>query len=480
MASKTLRTMTAGNPAKLILLFSLPLMVGNIFQQLYTVVDTVVVGQALGVSALAALGACDWINWLVLGLVRGLGQGFSILMAQRFGAGDEEGLKKVTGNSVLLAAGAALFFLALSQLLARPMLLMLDTPAQIIESSLSYLRIIFGGIPVVMAYNLLSAMLRALGDGKTPLYAMIIASLTNVALDVLFVFGFHWGIEGAAGATVMAQCISAVYCFLRIRRISVLRVRKAHFRLDRSLSIRLLGLGFPIAFQEAIISVGGMIVQSVVNGFGVLFIAGFTATNKLYGVLEVAAISYGYALTTYTGQNYGAKNAARISLGMKYSLYIAMGFSLIISTCMFVFGRNILSMFISGTPDQAAQTLQIAFSYLSIMSIFLPILYLLHVFRSCIQGMGGSVLSMVSGIAEFLMRTVCALALPLLVGSQGIFFAEVLAWFGADAVLIPSYFHCIRAARRLVSSQSAAAGPTDPPDPPDPPADAPMTVSPSA
>lgn len=171
-------------------------------------------------------------------------------MAQRFGAGDEGGLKKVTGNAILLAAAAAVFFLFLSQALARPMLMMLDTPEEIIGTSLSYLRIIFAGIPIVMAYNLLSAMLRALGDGKTPLIAMIIASLTNVALDVLFVFGFHWGIEGAAAATVIGQGVSALYCFWRIRKISVLHVRKAHFRLERALAVRLLGLGFPSPFRK--------------------------------------------------------------------------------------------------------------------------------------------------------------------------------------------------------------------------------------
>ncbi len=454
MANVKLRTMTEGNPAKLILLFSLPLMLGNVFQQLYTVVDTVVVGQALGVSALAALGACDWTNWMVLGFVRGLAQGFSILMAQRFGAKDEEGLKKVTGNSIVLAAFCSVFFLVVSQIFAKPMLEILSTPDEIIGLSLSYLRVIFGGIPIVMAYNLLSGMLRALGDSKTPLQAMVIAALTNVVLDVLFVFGFHWGIIGAAAATVAAQCISALFCLARIRHIRVLHVKKAHFHLQKDLCVRLLGLGLPVGLQEGIICLGGMIIQSVVNGFGVLFIAGFTATNKLYGVLEVAAISYGYALTTYTGQNYGAGLKERIRLGVRQSFWISMGFSVVISLCMLLFGKNILTMFISGTPEEAAKTLDIAFHYLTIMSLFLPVLYILHVFRSSILGMGGGMLSMVSGVAEFVMRTGCALLLPLAVGPEGIFFAEVLAWFGADFVLIPSYFYRIK---KMALLQSVSA-----------------------
>lgn len=208
MASQT-KNMTTGKPGKLILSFALPLMLGNVFQQLYTVVDTMVVGKYLGVNALAALGAADWMNWMMLGIVQGFTQGFGILMAQKFGAGKEDQLKKVIGNSVFLSAVFAIFLVLLGQTIAVPVLKLLQTPETILGDTLLYLRIMFAGIPIVMAYNLLACILRSLGDGKTPLHAMIVASFTNIALDLLFVMVFHWGIAGAAIATLLAQLVSA-------------------------------------------------------------------------------------------------------------------------------------------------------------------------------------------------------------------------------------------------------------------------------
>ncbi len=442
-----IQNMTEGKPLKLILGFSLPLMVGNVFQQLYTVVDTMVVGQALGVGALAALGASDWLNWMVLGIVQGFAQGFSIKMSHEFGAGEYRRLCKTIANSLLLALGTSLALLAASQFFARPILLLLQTPEAIVADSLSYLRIMFAGIPVVMAYNILAAILRALGDGKTPLYAMVVAALINVALDLLFVLGFGWGIRGAAAATIIAQVCSGLFCLVVIRRVEILRFEKSDFRMSGALGIHLMKLGLPMAFQNGIIAVGGMIVQSVVNGFGVLFIAGFTATNKLYGVLEVAATSYGYAMVTYVGQNLGAKRMDRISSGMRSALVVAMGTSALIAAAMFLFGKLILGCFISGTPEDVAVTMDIAYFYLAVMSAFLPILYILHVVRSALQGMGDTFLPMLSGIAEFLMRTGSALVLPLFMGEQGIFYAEILAWAGADVILVTSYFLRMRGMR---------------------------------
>lgn len=436
--------MTEGKPGKLILAFALPLMVGNVFQQLYTVVDTIVVGKVLGVYALAALGASDWMNWLMLSVVQGFAQGFGILMAQEFGAGQFSRLKKVIGNSGILAIVSALLLVLVGQLLTRPVLGLLHTPAEIMDNALLYLRIVFAGIPIVMAYNLFACMLRSLGDGKTPLHAMVVASIANIVLDALFVIGFHWGIGGAAAATLTAQLISALYCLYHILKIEVLKPSRKDFRPEAAICRKLLALGSPMAFQNCIISVGGMIVQSVVNGFGVIFIAGFTATNKLYGILEIAATSYGYAMITYVGQNKGAGKTERIHKGVRSALLIALATSVVIGVFMLLFGRPILSWFISGTPDEVEQTMQIAYLYLAIMSLFLPILYILYVIRSSLQGMGYTVLPMVSGIAEFIMRTATALLLPLAVGEIGIFFAEIAAWIGADIVLVISWFVTIK------------------------------------
>lgn len=440
-----IKSMTEGHPSSLIFSFALPLMVGNVFQQLYTVVDTMVVGKFLGVGALAALGATDWMNWMMLGIIQGFTQGFGILMAQEFGAKKYEDLRKSVGNSTVLSLLSSVFLLVTGQLLARPVLMFLQTPPEILENALLYLRIMYAGVPVVMAYNLLAAILRSLGDGRTPLHAMIVAAVTNIILDLIFVPVLGWGIAGAAAATLIAQLVSSLFCLYHIGKIELLKLSSRHFRFqDRHLPLRLFLLGFPMAFQNAIISVGGMIVQFVVNGFGVIFIAGFTATNKLYGVLEVAATSYGYAMVTYTGQNLGARKTERIRRGVKAALLIALFTSLIIAGAMLLGGRVILGWFISGTPTEARQALQIAYYYLAVMSICLPILYTLHITRSAIQGMGNTLLPLVSGIAEFIMRAVTAIFLPVLIGEKGIFYAEVMAWTGATVILVISYFAVIK------------------------------------
>ncbi len=447
--STHIKKMTEGKPASLILSFALSLMAGNIFQQLYTVVDTIVVGKGLGVQALAALGAADWLNWMVLGIIQGLTQGFGILMAQEFGAKREDMLRKAVGNSVCLSVIFMVILTTAGQVMITPVLHILQTPGDIIGNASLYLRIMFAGIPIVMMYNLLACILRALGDGRTPLNAMIVASFTNIALDILFVLVFRFGIAGAAAATLIAQLVSDFFCIYHIRRIEILSFKKTDFRLHQGMTRKLLFLGSPMAFQNAVIAVGGMIVQSVVNGFGVIFIAGFTATNKLYGLLEIAATSYGYAMVTYVGQNLGAGKIRRIRRGVRSAVMIGIVTAAMIAVAMLLGGKYILSLFISGTPEEYEMTMGIAYYYLAIMSICLPVLYLLHVVRSAIQGMGNTVLPMLSGIAEFIMRTVSALLLPVLIGQNGIFFAEILAWAGADVILVSSYFVKIRGYRGL-------------------------------
>ena len=315
------KDMTTGSPAKLLFGFSLPLMLGNVFQQFYTIVDTIIVGRGVGMQALASIGAADWLNWLFLWMAAGMTQGFSILFAQNYGGKDEKSLHKSIGNAVILTIGAAVVLTAAGELVASPMLALLKTPENIVAGSLTYLRVMIGGLTVIMFYNLEASLLRALGDGRSPLTAMVIASCTNIGLDLLFVMGFRLGIAGAAVATLMAQGISCIYCFVVLRRVPFLKLKRQDFAIDISLAKRLLRLGMPVMFQDAIISIGGMVLQSVINGFGVLFVAGFTATNKLYGILETAAISYGYAISTFVAQNKGAgRNFLCRDSGMSESL----------------------------------------------------------------------------------------------------------------------------------------------------------------
>ena len=446
--AQRIRSMTEGSPTRLIFTFALPLMVGNVFQQLYTVVDTAVVGQFVGVGALASLGAADSPNWGVLGIIQGLTQGFSILMAQHFGAKDYRELSRTVGVSTTLCVLFTVLLGVGGQLWAGPLLRVLNTPEDVLGGALLYLRIVYGGIPAIMAYNFLAAILRALGDSKTPLYAIVVAALMNVVLDLLFVVGFHWGIAGAAIATVVSQVASAIYCFLNVRRISILSVQRQDLRPEKVLTLTLLKLGFPMALQNAIIAVGSMVVQFVINGYGMLFLAGFTATNKLYGILEIAASSYGFAVTSYVGQNLGARLVGRIKKGMRSAVVIAVITSVVITFAMLFFGRLVLGLFISGDPGEVEASLNIAFHYLSIMAVCLPILYLLYIYRSGLMGLGDTVVPMVSGIAEMIVRMGVVLLLPLVMGQEGVYYAEVGAWTAAALILAGAYYLRIRALSR--------------------------------
>ena len=432
--------MTKGNPYKLILQFALPLMLGNIFQQMYTLVDTMVVGKGVGVDALAAVGASDWLNWMSLGMLSGIAQGFSIPMAQEFGAGHREKLRKTIGNAMSLSAICAIAMLVILQLAALPVLTLLKTPEEILPMALLYIRIFCAGIPISMAYNLLAAALRAMGDGKSPLYAMIVASITNIVLDILIVIVFPFGIAGAAVATLIAQAVAAGYCYVAMSQIGGLKLTKADFALEKQRTEHLLKLSMPLAFQNAVICIGGMIVQFVVNGFGVLFIAGYTATNKLYGLLEMAAVSFGYAISTYVGQNVGAGEYRRLKSGHVAALVVSRFTSFVITAVMLIFGKLFIGMFLSGTPEEIKAAGAVAWRYLLFMSLALPALYLLYVYRSALQGMGNTVVPMLSGILEFVMRTGMVLGLTVFIGSDGIFWAEISAWIGAAVLLGISYY----------------------------------------
>ena len=433
--------MTEGKPMKLLFAFALPLMFGNIFQQLYTVVDTAIVGKGVGMSALAALGTVDWLTWMMLAIAQGMSQGFCVRIAQKFGEGDEQGMKLFIGQSAKLAVILAFLLMAAAHLGLPFFLMLLQVPDELIGMSRIYTRILFTGIPIVFLYNYCAAVLRAVGDSKTPLIAMVAASITNIVLDIIFVFPFQWGIAGAAVATVIAQCLSGAVCVLKIVKTPELHFGKEHLRKNPEIIGNLLKIGTPGAIKYIIISVGGMVVQAVVNGFGTTFIAGFTATNKLYGILEVAAISYGNAVTTYVGQNFGATEYQRIKKGMGAAVLLAAITSVIIAVLMFVFGRPITMLFISTeTPELAVIAGDIAYTYLCIMSVFLPVLYMLHIFQAGIEGVGNTVTPMISGGLEFSIRVVVAMVIGWTGYQTGIFGAEVAAWIGAAIFLSANYY----------------------------------------
>lgn len=435
------QNMTNGKPLKLLFFFALPLMFGNIFQQLYTVVDTAIVGNGVGMEALAALGTVDWLNWMLLGIAQGFTQGFSVRISQKYGEADKNGVKKAIGMAARLSVVIALVCVILSQAFLPLFLRFLHVPVELCGMAELYTRILFGGLPAVVFYNFCSSVLRAVGDSKTPLKAMIVASFTNIVLDLLAVFVLKWGIAGAAIATVLSQCLSGFLCALKIWKTPELHFGKEHIKADGLLERKLIGIGTPVAAQNIIISIGGMAVQMIVNGFGMSFIAGFTATNKLYGILEIAAISYGYAVTTYVGQNYGALERQRIKSGIRAAVILSMITSVLIAVCMLLFGRAVTMLFISSeNPELVTAAGDTAYFYLCIMSVFLPVLYLLYVYRSALQGMGNTMVAMVSGIIEFVLRVGVACVIGMTGYETGILAAEPVAWFGAAVFLMVEYY----------------------------------------
>ena len=433
--------MTQGKPMRLLTVFALPLMFGNLFQQLYTVVDIAVIGRGIGMDALAALGCVDWLNWMMIGIAQGFTQGFSVRIAQKYGEGDQKAMRRFIGQSAILSVVLSLLYLILGQLLLGFVLLLLRVPADLSPMAEVYTRTLLIGAPAVMFFNYCSSVLRAVGDSKTPLKAMIIASILNIILDLIAVFLLDLGIAGAGMATNIAQCTAGVICAVKIYRNPLLRFGKEELRKNIPVLKNLTAIGTPAAAKNVIISAGGMMVQAVVNGFGTGFIAGFTATSKLYGLLEIAAISYGYAITTYVGQNFGAGKPDRIREGIRAAVKLSVATSAVIALIMFVFGRNITGLFISAeNPLLAAEARYIAYTFLCIMATFLPVLYLLYVYLSALQGMGYTGLTLISGILEFLIRTAIALIVGWSGFEMGIFATEVVAWMGAFLYLM-AYYH---------------------------------------
>ena len=436
--------MTKGRPARLIMAFALPMMAGNVCQQLYTIVDGAFVGRFAGIDALAAVGAADWLCWLFLGVLMGYTQGFSVLISQRFGAQDEAGLRRAAAQAAALTALISLGVIVLSQTLMAAILRALGTPEDIFPQAVLYLRIIMGGVPIYAAYNAQAAMLRAVGDSKSPLFAMLIASGVNIALDGLFVIVFRWGVAGAAAATLTAQASACLYCLFVMRRLPMLRFERGDLKWDGALARRLINLGSPAAAQNVIIGLGGMVVQRVINSYGSVFIAGFTATNKLYGIMEMAAVSYGAAIAAYAGQNYGAGKKDRLRSGVRSGVIMALITSCAIAAVLFLAGRPVLSLFVDPQAAQREEVLAVALRYLHFMLAGLFILYLLYVYRSALQGMGDTLTPMLSGGMEMVMRLSVALLLPMRLGQDGIFFAEPAAWLGAEVLLMLTYYRKIR------------------------------------
>ena len=419
-------SMTTGSSFRHMICFALPLMIGNAFQQVYTLTDTAVVGQVLGMAALSALGACDLLIWTISSAIQAYTEGFSIKMAARFGADDSDGFHRTVVSGAYLSAGAAVILLLAMQLTIPGILSLMHVRTEVYPYALMYLRIICAGIPFVTTYNFCFAILRALGNSKIPLRAMSISAALNILLDILFVAVLKCGIGSAALATVISQLFSAVYSLVVVSKL--LRKAFAQAGYDRTMAGKMLKLSVPMAGQIVISSIGGLVVQSVVNSNDVAFIAGYTATYKLYGLLEVASIAYGFAVTTYTGQNYGAGQYARIRRGLWTSECIAIVTALVFTAAIYLFGQPVISLFVSGTEEEIAVAVSVGLRFLKIMGIGLPTLYTVHVLRSFVQGLGHAMYATLNSMVELIARIAVVTWCPAFLGAECVFFAEPAAW----------------------------------------------------
>ena len=442
-----IKDMTSGKPVKLILVFALPILIGNMLQQFYSLIDSLIIGQLLGVTALTAVSASGWLDWAVLSIPMGLAQGYSIHAAQCYGGKRYGELKKTVAQSYLISIAVTVILEFFSQILLYPVLKWMNSPDETIRLTEQYLRIIYAGLPVVMCLNVFSGFLHALGNSRTPLLALACSSAVNISLDWWFVGSLGFGTNGGAYATVIAQAVSAAICLAAVLRIPELRPRRQDYRPDKSVIRKLIKLGFPIAFQNLIISLGGLVLQGVVNAFGFVFMAGYNAASRLQGLVEIAGASLGSAAGTFTGQNTGAGQKERVRLGLRRSAQIGFLLALSVGMIMVLFGKPILSLFIRDEAELAGQVLAIGYDFLRIMAAGLPMLYLLFVYRSTLQGLGDTVIPMVSGFVELGLRVGTALLLPLLLGYWGVYIAEIAAWIGAGIFLIIGCYHRLRVFR---------------------------------
>ncbi len=432
------RNLTKGKPLKQILVFALPIFIGNVFQQLYSMVDNIIVGNTLGENAFAGVGATTSIAFLIIGFVQGLTAGFAVKTSQFFGNKDEEKVKISVATSFMLCAAITVILTIVSVLTAKPLLRLMQTPEDIIEYSYEYIVVVFAGLGATMLYNLVSSILRALGDSKVPLIFLIIASVINVALDLLFIIVFKTGVAGAGWATVISQLLSALACAVYMfRKYDILRLNKNHFKTSWKFCWEHLNIGLPMAFQYSIIAVGIMVQQAALNTFGTLYVSAYTAASKIDSIVTQSLVAMGSAVATYVGQNYGAGEIERINKGINQAMTVSVGLALV-SGIVVYFGSDLLTGLFVKDPNE--QMLSLSKKYLFWQGVFYIGLAIIYVYRNGLQGMGYSALTMVGGVVELLMRIVASIFLVKVLGYLGLCLSNPCAWIGVDILFITSYY----------------------------------------
>ena len=424
--------MTQGKPVQLMLAFMIPMLIGNVFQQLYSMVDSMIVGRFVGADALAAVGATGSLNWMFFSLCNGLGNGVGIVISQYFGAGEEDKVRKTIGNACYIIAASALLMGGLGFVFARPVLALLKTPDDIIDMSAGYMQIMCVGVIAVALYNCISAILRGLGDSRTPLYFLIVASILNVVLDLLFVRVFHWGVAGAGIATIISQLLSGIGSLLfSLRRNPLFRLTREAFHPDRDIIWKAVRIGVPMAAQSSLIAFSCVILQSVVNSFGSTVVAAFTATSRIEQLVQQPYQSLSMSISTFTGQNIGARKEERVQQGVWKSFVMMLVFSCAMIPVMQFGGRAIVGLFVE---DDAV--IALGAHALRLTSPFYLPLGVIYVFRGLLNGAGDATFSLINGVTECAGRILFPKPLTMIpsVGVWGIWLGTALTWTLVAAV----------------------------------------------
>ena len=436
------KDMTTGSPAWAIFHFVLPVFLGNVFQQFYSMADTIIVGKFVGNKALAAVGSTGTIMFLIITSLIGMTVGFTVLTSQRFGAGDMDGMRKTVGCAAILSVIVSVVATAVSMLGMRSLLTIMNTPADIFDDAYAYIMIICGGIFAQVLYNYLASVLRALGNSRTPLYFLILAALLIIVLDLVFIIQFHAGAAGAAYATVISQGVSGVLCLLYIwKKVPVLHLKRSDWRLDWHIAKLQLGLGLPMALQYSITAIGTIMVQSALNSLGSTLVAAFTAASKIEQVVTQAYVALGTAMATFCAQNMGAGKISRIRRGFRDATLMGIVYSLFAALLVVTVGKYMTYLFISEEIETILPSVDI---YLKCVAAFFIPLTVVNLYRNGLQGMGFGFLPMMAGVAELVGRGVTAVIAAGYGSYFGICMASPMAWVLAGGLLILMYFYIMK------------------------------------
>ena len=445
-SSSPAKDLTVGTPMKLILGFAFPMFLGLLFQQFYSLVDTMIVGKYLGVDPFAGVGSTGSLNFIVIGFCMGLCSGFSVPISQSFGAKDFPLLRKMVTNSVWLCTFFSVVITTLMLVFCRPVLTWMNTPENIFEYAYIYIFIIFAGIPCTILYNMTAAILRALGDSKSPIIFLAISSAINIGLDLLLIIVFRMGVEGAALATVVSQGVSGVISIIYIKKkFDILAMEKGDWKLERHLAGKLTGVGIPMGLQYSITGIGSVILQTAVNGLGSIYVASMTAGSKINIFLACPFDALGQTMAPYAGQNIGARKLDRVGKGLRAACIIGFIVSGLMVVVVKLFGGQLTMLFLD---EKDPVIMQNSTQFLIIVSAFYCLLTLVNTVRFTIQGMGFSSLAIIAGVMEMIARGIAGMLLVPAFGYLGACYSSPLAWLLADAFLIPAFFLCKRKVAR--------------------------------